>query len=532
MKKPNVWLALVGGVSLALLLSAPLLALLYLANLTVGVPFIPYDVFDLVSRTLPGSVITTGIDSMVGLLTTLGLSVRENAKLAEQLMAVGLTVILAMIGGAVYFAVYRGRRSGWGAGLGYGLVLGVILGAISATRQGATLIDGLWTLLALLVWGLGLAWLQRRTVRVVTPAAVAEPLNRRQFIVRVGSAAALITVAGAGVGAALGRRTSEAAAEAPAGQRWSANNPLPNAGTAVAAVQGTRPEYTPLEQYYRIDINLAPPVVQEADWRLRVEGLVNTPKEYTLQELRAYDAKDQFITMSCISNPVGGELISTTRWTGVPLQKLLPEWGLEDNATHLRISSADGFFEYVALDDVRNDERITLNYAWDGVPLQIQHGFPLRIFIPDHYGMKQPKWIETVEAVDAWAPGYWVVRSWDREARVKETSVIDTVATNMMIAGAASSNEKIPVGGIAYAGARGVSKVELQVDGGDWQKAELRKPVSDLTWVLWRFEWPFSSGEHTFTVRCTDKNGDQQITEQQPPHPSGASGLDNRQAMV
>ena len=530
--KPNVWTTLGRGLGLALILTAPLLALLYLAYLTVGVPFIPYDVFDLVSRTLPGSVITTGIDSMVGVLTALGLSVRENAKLAEQLMAVGLTVILAMIGGAVYFAVYRGRRSGWGAGLGYGLVLGVILGAISATRQGATLAAGLWTLLALLVWGLDLAWLQRRTVRVVTPAAVAEPLNRRQFIVRVGSAAALITVAGAGVGSVLGRRNAADQEIAAEGQRWSANHQLPNAGAAVAAVQGTRPEYTPLDQYYRIDINLAPPVIQEADWTLRVEGLVNTPKEYTLQELRTYEATDQFVTMSCISNPVGGELISTTRWTGVPLQKLLPEWGLQPNASHLRISSADGFFEYVALDDIRNDPRITLNYAWDGVPLRIKHGFPLRIFIPDHYGMKQPKWIETIEAVDAWAPGYWVVRSWDREARVKETSVIDTVATNMMIANAEQSNEKIPIGGIAYAGARGIAKVELQVDGGDWQTAELREPMSDLTWVLWRFEWPFSSGEHTFTVRCTDKNGNQQLTEQRPPHPSGATGLDSQQAMV
>ena len=533
--KTNVWAALGKGLGLALILTAPLLALLYLAYLSAGVPFIPYDVFDLVSRTLPGSVITTGIDSMVGVLGALGLSVRENAKLAEQIMAVGLTLVLSLIGGAVYFAVYRGRRSSWGAGLLYGLVLGVILGAISATRQGATLLDGLWTLLALLVWGLGLAWLQRGTVRkpiVVGPAGTAEALNRRQFIVRVGSAAALITVAGAGVGAALGRRNAEDKEIAAEGPRWSANHALPNAGAAVKAVQGTRPEYTPLEQYYRIDINLAPPVVQEADWRLRVEGLVNTPKEYTLQELRAYDAKDQFITMSCISNPVGGELISTTRWTGVPLQKLLPEWGLKDNASHLRISSADGFFEYVALDDIRNDERIVLAYAWDGVPLRIKHGFPLRIFIPDHYGMKQPKWIEKIEAVDAWQPGYWVVRSWDREAKVKETSVIDTVATNMMIADAQTKGEKIPIGGIAYAGARGISKVEVQVDDGDWRAAELREPLSNLTWVLWRFEWPFSSGDHTFTVRCTDGDGNMQTTEQLPPHPSGATGLDNERTMV
>lgn len=531
MKKPRLWLTLVVGAAFALLLSAPLLALLFLAYTTTGVPFIPFDIFDLVSRVLPGSVITSGIDSMVGVLNALGLSVRENAKLAEQAMAVALTLSLTLVGGAAYFAFFRGRRSSLFAGLGYGLVVGIVLGAVSATRQGATLTDGVWVLLALVVWGVGLAWLQRRVVRTVSPAVVAEPVNRRQFIVRVGSAAALITVSGAGVGAVLSRRNTEEAP--PEGQLWSANHALPNAGAATAAVPGTRPEYTPLEQYYRIDINLAPPTIQEADWRLRVEGLVATPKEYTLSELRAYKATDQFITMSCISNPVGGELISTTRWTGVPLQNLLSEWGLQENASHLRIGSADGFFEYVALDDVRNDPRIVLAYAWDGVPLRIKHGFPLRIFIPDHYGMKQPKWIETIEVVDSWEPGYWVVRSWDREAQVRATSVIDSVATNMMIADAGdNSNMKIPVGGVAYAGARGIRSVEVKVDDGDWQPAELREPISALTWVLWRFEWPFESGEHTFTVRCTDGDGDTQLTEQRPPHPSGATGLDSDRVRV
>ena len=530
MKKPNIWLSLVVGAALALLLSAPLLALLFLAYTTAQISFIPYDVFDLVSRILPGSVITSGIDSMVGVITALGLSVRENAKLAEQAMAVALTLGLTLIGGAVYFAFFRGRRSSWLAGLGYGLVLGILLGAISATRSGATLTDGLWVLGALLIWGLGLAWLQRGVVRTVSPAVTAEPVNRRQFIVRVGSAAALITVAGAGVGAVLGRRDTEEVP--PKGQRWSANNALPNAGAAVAAVQGTRPEYTPLEQYYRIDINLAPPVIEEADWQLRVEGLVDTPKEYTLDELRAYESTNQFITLSCISNPVGGELTSTTRWTGVPLQKLLPEWGLQENASHLLISSADGFFEYVALEDIRNDERIVLAYAWDGVPLRIRNGFPLRIYIPDHYGMKQPKWIETIEVVDAWKPGYWVQRSWDKEAQMKATSVIDTVGANMMLGTSEGEEMIVPVGGIAHAGARGISKVEVKVDDGAWQETKLRQPLSDLTWVVWRYEWPFSEGQHTFTVRCTDGNGDTQITEQQPPHPSGASGLNSHRAML
>jgi hypothetical protein len=171
-----------------------------------------------------------------------------------------------------------------------------------------------------------------------------------------------------------------------------------------------------------------------------------------------------------------------------------------------------------------------LTYAWDGLPLPEKHGFPLRIYIPDHYGMKQPKWIESIEAIDHWEPGYWVVRGWDREARVKGTSVIDTVASNMMIA-QPSREMRIPVGGIAYAGALGISKVEVSVDNGAWTPVELRTPLSGLTWVIWRYDWPIERGKHTFAVRCFDGSGTAQIAREAPPDPSGATGLDTRSVM-
>jgi hypothetical protein len=239
----------------------------------------------------------------------------------------------------------------------------------------------------------------------------------------------------------------------------------------------------------------------------------------------------QFITLSCISNTVGGDLTGTTRWTGVSLQQLLPDLSLQPNATHLKIQSADGFFEVVALDAIRGDGRVMLTYAWDGLPLPEKHGFPLRIYIPDRYGMKQPKWIESIEATDHWEPGYWVVRGWDREARMKATSVIDTIATNMMIAKPAQGM-RVPIGGIAHAGVRGISKVELRVDNGEWMPAELRTPLSGQTWVLWRYDWPMQRGKHTFTVRCFEGDGTPQIVREAPPDPSGASGLDTRSVML
>ena len=173
---------------------------------------------------------------------------------------------------------------------------------------------------------------------------------------------------------------------------------------------------------------------------------------------------------------------------------------------------------------VMADERVMLAYAWDGVQLHDDHGFPLRIYIPDLHGMKQPKWIESIEVMDHWEPGYWVVRGWDKVAKMKATSVIDTVAVDMTII-SADKQKLVPIGGIAHAGSRGISKVEVRVDDGPWKEAAIRTPLSRTTWVIWRYDWPFQPGKHTFTVRCYDGSNTPQIVEVMPPAPSGASGL-------
>ena len=286
---------------------------------------------------------------------------------------------------------------------------------------------------------------------------------------------------------------------------------------------------TPLERHYRIDINTIPPAIEERQWRLKIAGLVEA-LSLTLEDLRRYEPLHQFVTLSCISNPVGGDLIGTTRWTGVSLQRLLPDLRLKPGASHLKIRSADTFHEVVPLDAIKADERIMLAYAWDGVPLLREHGFPLRIYIPDIHGMKQPKWIESIEATDHWEPGYWVERGWSKVAQMKTTSVIDTVAVDMSIIGA-DKRKLVPVGGIAHAGARGISKVEVQVDDGPWQQASLRTPLSQLTWVIWRFDWPFQPGKHTFTVRCYEGNGAPQLSTPSPAEPNGAAGLHSRSMM-
>src|SRR5262249_4654599 len=160
---------------------------------------------------------------------------------------------------------------------------------------------------------------------------------------------------------------------------------------AVHAVPGTRPEFTSLESHYRVDIDTRPPVLTPVAWRLRTAGLVRYPREWTLDDLKGEAPLDQFITLACVSNPLGGDLVGTTRWTGVSLRQMLAHVQPQSDATHLRMQSADGFFEFVSIDTVLADARVMLAYAWDGVPLLPEHGFPLRVYVPDVYGMKQPK---------------------------------------------------------------------------------------------------------------------------------------------
>lgn len=507
-------------------------------------PFVPFDTFDWLTRVLPGRLIAFGIGTMVSIIRVLNLGpIAATAKMAEQAVAIVILFIAGVVGGVILFLVLRATRSRYG--LTVGLVLGVVLGVpamlislhASATANVGPGAGAVWVLAAFLVWGAVLGRAEQRLIDIAQPIGqFAEPaverIDRRRFLVKLGGTAALITVAGAVVGELADARRREAVIKARGElMQWSATHPLPNANAAVQSAPGTRPEFTPLERHYRIDINTIPPKVDESEWRLKIAGLVEKPLALTMEDLRRYDAMHQFITLSCISNPVGGDLIGTQLWTGVSVQRLLPDWRLKPGATHLKIRSADQFFEAVSLDAIKADPRIMLTYAWDGVPLEREHGFPLRIYIPDVHGMKQPKWIESIEATDHWEPGYWVERGWNKVAQMHATSVIDTVAVDMTMIGA-DHRKLVPIGGIAHAGARGVSKVEVQVDGGPWEQAELRTPLSELTWVIWRYDWPYQSGRHTFTVRCYEGNGTPQIGTASPPEPSGATGLDSRSMML
>jgi DMSO/TMAO reductase YedYZ molybdopterin-dependent catalytic subunit len=513
------------------------IALLFLADRIAGLPFIPFDLFDFASRNLPGVLLTFGIDTMVDVIITLNLGeVSTAAKTAEQLLGLGVFIVLGIVLGVLFFAVANRRTTpsrsvynGVMLGFGVGFVLMLISSQVNLTATAPYLLQMTWVLLLFTGWGVTLNWIYNDLVQGDDADETVDAVDRRQFMVRIGGATATLTVVGAGLGTLWGNTSDEdgqlVAELPPEAPTETTTKPLPNqTPDNLSPAPGTRPEYTPLDNHYRIDISARPPVINASEWTLDVGGLVENPVSLTLQDLyEQFDRVDEYITMGCISNRIGGSLISTTKWSGFTMAQFLERVQPMPDAVAMKIVGADDFDEYLLLDVAMNDDRLMFAYEWDDQPLKQKHGFPLRVHIPDRYGMKQPKWIESIEFVDAWNEGYWVRRGWSREAMVNTVSVVDTVAINAIRQ--TDDGYVVPIGGMAWAGAKGIAKVEVSVDGSEWQEAQLRDPISDRTWVLWRYDWAFEEGTHEFAVRTYDGDGELQPMHTQGVRPDGATGV-------
>jgi DMSO/TMAO reductase YedYZ molybdopterin-dependent catalytic subunit len=542
---------LLPGALAGLMLTAPLGALFYLFSRVFALAFVPFDLFEWLTRILPGPLVITGIEGMKTALIALGLSVARYSKMTEYIIALVIFLLLGMVVAAVYFqlfgksAVRSDSRYGLFLGAAIGFPVALIVAVADTVSPAPQVVNVVYTLGAYLGWGALVRWSMLHMIAAPAPpnlpSAKAPELmtlhqvNRRRFLIRSGAATAAITVIGSGLGAVV-ETAMQNAGTASTNPRITPSpiptrGPLPNTDAALIPAPGTRPEYTPVADHYRIDITLQHPRVDGATYKLPVRGLVGSEMSLTLNDLRKYPPMEQYITLACISNNVGGDLIGTTKWTGVSLQNILKDVDVLPAARYLYIEAADGFFESVSLDEIASDERVMLAYDWDGMPLTQEHGFPLRIYIPNRYGMKQPKWITRLELVAAEKLGYWVIRAWDHDAFIKATSVIDTVAVDDIYTDE-SGQKRVPIGGIAFAGSRSVSKVQVRVNDRDWEDAELRKPLSDLTWVIWRYDWPVTYGEQVFAVRCIDGDGNPQIETYADVFPSGASGIDQMKASI
>ncbi len=289
-----------------------------------------------------------------------------------------------------------------------------------------------------------------------------------------------------------------------------------------AGLTGPVPELTPVANFYVVSKNFADPVVDPSGWTLNVRGMVARPLRLDLAALREMASVTEYVTLECISNNVGGSQISTAEFSGVSLRALLQSAGIEPAASLLVFKARDGYTETLPVSLVMSSPEILVAHSLAGAPLPSQHGFPARILVPGHYGMKGPKWLEEITVTTGRRNGYWENQGWNPDAVVKTMARIDTPAEGQLL----RSGGSVSVAGVAYAGKRGISAVELSWDGGrSWLAAAVQPALSSLTWQLWRATWtPSAEGPFTLQARARDGAGDLQSSRMAPSFPEGSSG--------
>ncbi|MGV3760240.1 MAG: molybdopterin-dependent oxidoreductase, partial [Actinomycetota bacterium] len=311
---------------------------------------------------------------------------------------------------------------------------------------------------------------------------------------------------------------------------------LPPPGAAVGvptepgfAVDGLTPYVTPTEDFYRIDTALAIPRVDPDSWALRISGLVDQPFAVSYVELLALDSVEVPVTLQCVSNEVGGNLVGNAVWQGVPLADLLDRAGLQSGATQVVGRSVDGFTAGFPTELARDGRTALVAYAMNGEPLPARHGFPARLVVAGLYGyVSATKWLDEIQLA-RWedVDGYWIPRGWSKEGPIKVTSRIDVPRGGAdLLAGT------VAVAGVAWAPDRGIAAVEVSVDDGPWTACTLGDAASDETWVQWHLAWEATPGEHVLRVRATTLDGEVQTDAVAPPAPDGATGHHARRVRV
>lgn len=351
--------------------------------------------------------------------------------------------------------------------------------------------------------------------------------DRRRFLVLAGSAVAVIAAAGA-TGVALSRRAADLMADR-AGFRLprvlarAAAPPVP-AGASPDA-PGVTPFLTRNEDFYRIDTALRVPAVATTDWRLRIHGLVEREIELDWDALVTREAQERIVTLTCVSNEVGGDLVGTATWTGFRIADLLAEAGPLPGADMLLSTSVDGWTAGTPLEALLDGRDALLAVGMNGEPLPLEHGYPVRQVVPGLYGyVSATKWVIDWEVTRFdQASAYWTDRGWGERGPIRTASRIDRPAPLAEL-----PPGPVVVAGTAWAQRRGIERVEVRVDDEPWQDAELSTEYSVDTWRMWSWTWDAEPGLHTLSVRATDGAGDVQTEERRDPVPDGSTGWHNR----
>jgi DMSO/TMAO reductase YedYZ molybdopterin-dependent catalytic subunit len=347
--------------------------------------------------------------------------------------------------------------------------------------------------------------------------------DRRRFL-QVGGGVAV----GAVLLGAVGRNLIAENARAPldVAELPTPDAPLPAVPAGASLdVEGISPIVTPNDEFYRIDTALVNPRVDVDDWTLRIHGDVDREVTLTYDDLLSMPLLEQYVTIACVSNKVGDDLVGNALWTGVDLREVLDMAGVQPAGEQIVGRSVDGFTAGFPTAWAMDPERVPMiAIGMNGQPLPRDHGYPARLIIPGLYGyVSATKWLKEIQ-LTGWEEfdGYWIPRNWAKEAPILTQSRIDTPKRNATLA----AGTTVPIGGVAWAPDRGVQRVEVAIDGGEWQEAEISDPLNDATWVQWVLPWdaPADGGEHEIKVRATDGSGEVQTADVTPPAPDGARG--------
>ncbi|MEI5585486.1 MULTISPECIES: molybdopterin-dependent oxidoreductase [unclassified Agromyces] len=346
-------------------------------------------------------------------------------------------------------------------------------------------------------------------------------VDRRGFFAIAGIAAASAFVVG------VGARVVSAATSSIDAIRAALRLPAPRTTVTVPAgaeldLPGLTPLYTPNADFYRVDTALTVPEVDPSTWRLVVDGLVGRRVELTFDQLVGMGLDEYSITLTCVSNEVGGDLLGTAKWIGVPVRDILAMARPRAGADMVLSRSVDGFTASTPLDALTDAGRdAILAVGMNGEPLPLEHGFPVRMVVPGLYGyVSATKWLTELKVTTFAADeAYWTPRGYSAEAPVKFSSRIDTPRSGTPVAAGSAV-----IAGVAWAQTVGIERVEVRIDDGDWQAATLSTPVNVDTWVQWYLEWDAAPGTHYVTARAVNRDGELQVEERAPIAPDGSSG--------
>jgi DMSO/TMAO reductase YedYZ molybdopterin-dependent catalytic subunit len=482
------------GLTGAITTGAWLLGLVGAGALVGQFPIIP--VADAMVTAAPGGLATFAIDTF--------------GKLALWLAVARVSGVALLIG--VGFAL---------AGISVRWALpeaGVVSALLLFLSGGGPLAVALGTIIALAPPA-AVAWVVSGTSRTASHPG-------RRAVLRAGAtgvaAGAVAGAAGRLAGGTLGGDASAGASEPIARKSDGRAEPTTTTRTTGEGAFGfgfgeMPPAVNDIEDQYVIDKNASDPTVDGTEWTLDIGGAVAEPTSYTVEELLDHEeCANRVVTMACISNTVGGNLIGTPEWIALPLDALLDDAGVEAAAVDVVTRATDGYHEAMPVETVREQD-VFLAVGATGETLSVTHGWPARLLVPGRYGMKSTKWVDQIELSTEEHDAFWESRGWDEEA------VVNTLS---YVRGSEVRGDRTAVGGVAYGGNRGIQRVEVSIDGGTtWTDAELEDPPGEFAWRRWRhvFDTPDRDSAEA-VVRATDGTGTRQTRETSSPHPGGSTG--------